>query len=961
MRQDYYRNQAMAGFVSLFLALVFLILLSVPNVQAAIWYVRQEAVSGGNGQSWHEAFNNIQSAINAANSSDQIFVKKGTYILSSTLTIIDKGPDIYGGFNGTTDETSPEHARPAANPTIIDGGNSVRCVRISVGIAAFEAPIINGFTIRNGWADDTGTLSDYGGGVYIVGDNRILRPVFNNCIFTNNYADRGGGAVALSYVDADFINCTFWKNRVNASVTATYGGAVNIFNSSTPVFTNCIFFDNYANYGGAIYNAGYRLYLWNSIIWGNAASEGQQIYTFNSPASSTTYLENCNIQGGISGAYGGYFYTPPSTNISSDPKWAGPDAGSFRLRDTSPCIDTGSNSAPNLPTVDFEGNSRIVDGNGDGTATIDMGVDEFIPGTVKFGVWYVNGSTAASGDGLSWAGSKKTIEEAVTAAQSGDQIWVRTGTYTPTSTIIIEKAISIYGGFVGTENSVLQRNITANTVTVNGLSAARTFDVWISGVLFDGITFTGSTFNPGMVRAFAAGTLITDCTFQGNAVGIYAGAGTIIRSCHFSENKSAIWVDGFTTTPVLIDGCTFFNNKNDSNNLHDGWGGGVYIHNQGKATITSSIFKSNSAVMGGAVAAYSGSTLTMANCIFGGDYAADGNAATSSGGAVHGPVIQATACTFRNNTAGANGGGLNGSQVTVNSGIFAGNSAGSGGGMSIGSGSNVTGVTFTGNSAASGQGGGALITGKANFTDCIFTGNTARWGGGLDGNGGIVNSIFSGNSAQYGGAAYWARQDLTSEIVHSIFYNNVASDNGGGFFSLYAISATNTIFLDNTANYDGIDIYNYYGYPMTISHCRITQDPFAGENGNITDPPQFVDPGAGNFHLQETSPCIDAGTLTPPGGLPSMDFAGITRPIDGHYNGVAKPDMGVYEFQPGPILPGDVNRSGQIDLADAIGALQHLSGQKTSNVFYPADINADGKIGLAEVIYILQKTAELRD
>jgi hypothetical protein len=959
MRRNHRRIWSGRG-VSFVFSAVFLVFIAVSGVQAATWYVRGDGF-GGDGTSWHEAFTTIQAAINAANSSDRIFVKKGTYTLSSTLSIVDKGPDIYGGFNGTTDETAPEHANPTKNPTIIDGGNTGRCMHISIGLGAFGAPVINGFTIRNGKADDAGTLSDYGGGVYIVGQIRTLRPAFLNCIFTNNYADRGGGAVGLKDIDADFINCTFWKNRVNGNISATFGGAVNIFNSMTPVFTNCIFYDNIAYNGGAIYNAGYRLYLWNSILWGNTAVEGPQINTFNSPTSSSTYIDNSTIQGGVSGAYGGYFNTQPGSVISSDPKWAGPEAGSFRLRDTSPCIDKGANNAPGRPTTDFEGNVRPVDGDGDGTATTDMGVDEFIPGAMTFGVWYVNGAASVSGDGLTWGGAKKTLGEAVTAAQAGDQIWVRAGTYSPASTINVTKAISIFGGFSGTETSILQRNIAANTVTVNGLASSRTVYLQVAGVVLDGITFTGSTFAPGMVGTFEAGDLITDCTFKNNTVGIYASAGTIIRASSFSENKNAIWVDGSAGTPVTIDGCSFVNNNNDSTSLHDGRGGGVYVHNSGKAVITSSVFKGNGAVMGGAVA--SSSALTLANCIFGGENSTDGNTATFHGGAVQGSTIQATGCTFRNNRAGGSGGGLSGGQTTITGGIFANNTSsadsdGGGGGLVVGGNSTITGVTFSGNSAATGKGGGALAITTANFSGCIFSGNNAKWGGGLDGNGRIVNSLFSGNSAQYGGGAYWARGDLSSQIVNSIFHDNSASYNGGGYFSLYEISATNTIFIGNSASYGGDDVYNYYGYPMIITYCRINQSPFAGVNGNIDGEPLFINAVDGNFRLQETSPCIDAGTLSPPGGLPLNDLAGNPRSADGDYNGSELPDQGVYEFQPAPVLPGDVNRSGTVNTEDAIQSLRVISGLNPAGISRAASIDRDRKIGLEEAIYILGKAVK---
>jgi len=60
------------------------------------------------------------------------------------------------------------------------------------------------------------------------------------------------------------------------------------------------------------------------------------------------------------------------------------------------------------------------------------------------------------------------------------------------------------------------------------------------------------------------------------------------------------------------------------------------------------------------------------------------------------------------------------------------------------------------------------------------------------------------------------------------------------------------------------------------------------------------------------------------------------------------------------VAAGDVNGSGDPDLADAILTLQVLSGLNPPNVNIGADVNGDNKIGLEEVIYILQKAAELR-
>ncbi len=59
-----------------------------------------------------------------------------------------------------------------------------------------------------------------------------------------------------------------------------------------------------------------------------------------------------------------------------------------------------------------------------------------------------------------------------------------------------------------------------------------------------------------------------------------------------------------------------------------------------------------------------------------------------------------------------------------------------------------------------------------------------------------------------------------------------------------------------------------------------------------------------------------------------------------------------------PIKLGDINGNDNIDLADAILAMQVLAGSNPSSTVYKnADVNGDGKIGLAEVIYILQEVS----
>jgi len=96
--------------------------------------------------------------------------------------------------------------------------------------------------------------------------------------------------------------------------------------------------------------------------------------------------------------------------------------------------------------------------------------------------------------------------------------------------------------------------------------------------------------------------------------------------------------------------------------------------------------------------------------------------------------------------------------------------------------------------------------------------------------------------------------------------------------------------------------YSYFFHSATVNgNCSLptiqTIDAFDPEIG----PPQFA--GAGDYHLPLGSPAIDSGdplTVT----LPTEDFDGAPRPVDGNGDGEARRDMGAYEYQP-PTTPSD--------------------------------------------------------
>ncbi len=313
------------------------------------------------------------------------------------------------------------------------------------------------------------------------------------------------------------------------------------------------------------------------------------------------------------------------------------------------------------------------------------------------------------------------------------------------------------------------------------------------------------------------------------------------------------------------------------NTLIDGSGSGSVVtfnHGEGPSSVFDGFTISNgSAIMGGGIYCNSSSP-TITNCIV------SGNTATNAGGGIScwnsaSPTI--TNCTVSENTGNGNGGGIScygTCSPTISNCTIKGNTSGWGGGISCGYSSNpsITNCTISENTGSLGGGISCDTSCFPTITNCVLSGNTAGNGGGVycysSSSPTIINSTITGNKAGHGGGIYC---DSTSSS-----------------------SVKNTILWGDAST----EIYLVEGGSITVTYSDVDQDGYAGISGNIRQDPLFVDAANGNFSLQATSPCVDAGTSD--GALPA-DMKGDPR-FDAHLipntGGGTSPyyDMGALEY-----------------------------------------------------------------
>jgi hypothetical protein len=359
----------------------------------------------------------LATALLNAQDGDQIYLAAGTYHGKGTSVVpLTMDLSLYGGWDGTG--TIPLVRDAKMYPTILDGQNTRRVIDISTG----ATPLIDGFTLTNGYGDFSGgaVRSEYS------------HPTIQNCIIQDSRADGDGGAIFINGGSAEILNNQIMNNsgtwagglRIISDAQATVRG--NYISGNTAdisaggidiaccggtivkVEGNWILGNSASTFGGGIAVTGTDAMLVNNIIGENTSGEGGVVFLEGTDAypSDINMINNTLsglslndhaiwLDGFVSATLTNNILTnfasgitnnnPVSNVLSADHNlfWntSDPIVGTNAVQ-ADPLLDPQYHLTSDSPAINAGVNvvlSTDIDGDSRPNGTFDLGADEYFP------------------------------------------------------------------------------------------------------------------------------------------------------------------------------------------------------------------------------------------------------------------------------------------------------------------------------------------------------------------------------------------------------------------------------------------------------------------------------------------------------------------------------------------------------------------------------------------------------
>ena len=476
-------------------------------------------------------------------------------------------------------------------------------------------------------------------------------------------------------------------------------------------------------------------------------------------------------------------------------------------------------------------------------------------------------------DGSTWESAFPDLQEALSVASSGDEIWVATGTYLPsqndrTTSFNMKAGVSIFGGFNGTETLREERDWEVNPTILSGDLEGNDDPM---NIIPDEVTRLDNSYHVIKSEnldsnAILDGFIVTGGNADTTDNGPYAkhGAGMLninsspmIRNSIFISNTAdgngGGTYNGLSSNPT-------FNKLTYAHNYADTGGGMSNVTSN--PTLSNIIFMSNTARLGGGIHNNS-NTPFLLNTSF-----IDNTALTHGGGMYnYESNYHLSMSSFINNLANSRGGGIfniEKSNPHITQTLIISNSASEGGGMYSDDCGVTMGYSTISYNQSTGRGGG------------IYNNGNSSW---------ITNSTISYNSSGSQGGGIFDRNDSDDKSRTTLDFvtivSNTAVTEGGGIHDNddNTIRIKNSILANNwlgdtPSDCSGVIISHGHNLIENDSLCIVNRVKGAGPDIGVDPELQSISP-RGKFSLihplSPESPAIDSGDCTLIDGSTIMD------------------------------------------------------------------------------------------
>ena len=474
---------------------------------------------------------------------------------------------------------------------------------------------------------------------------------------------------------------------------------------------------------------------------------------------------------------------------------------------------------------------------------------------VRASIWYVSTTGDDFNSGASWGQAKRHIGTALRLAHPKDDIWVANGRYS--ETLILKDAISLYGGFEGTETSLTARPLSATETLVSWGEQRQTDIPGSPAVINISPDVTSKTvlegfkvINGGVGIYNLGAPLIRDCIiYDNNGGGIYNGpyATLTLTHCTVSRNSSGLGAGILTLGKAYLENCLISDNNPTT-------------------TISYDSFRDEEGFI------YSTVTATT----------------TGGGGiTVDGGTFGASGCTIQNNQSANHGGGIweQNSDMVIDHCKIVNNRASDGGGIDVG-------LTNRDDDNTTAQ--------RVQIQHCIIAHNVGGYGGGIScvGSGSRRLPVLIRDNVIYANSGRGTRGGgVFAEFSYVRIINNTIASHGDLDSSGVTLYDDPSIFLANNIlafNRTGVtrrgDLAAVSHNNCVFGNTVTSFDNFEkGPNDFVADP-RLADPPDDDYHILAGSPCIDAGDH-------ACVLSGDTD-VDGNVRtGTAHVSVGAYEYK----------------------------------------------------------------